>query len=183
MRESLLVRIACDPPARVSSCVGDLAIPADNVEDEDGATYLGGGELISFPDFQQIINGTAERIEVQVSGVTGETLRLALEDAPSVKGARVDVGTIRFNDEWQPLGPVTWESRYRADTLSVSSQSGQDGRTRTISLSVATEDTNRSRAPLAFFTDADQRRRSSDDAFFSHVAGITAGTSRRFGPQ
>ncbi len=182
MRESILVRIDSVPPARISSCVGDLFIPADNTEPED-SIYLGGGELISFPEFQQIVNGVAERIDVQVSGVTAETVRLALEDAPTVKRARVDVGTIRFDDDWQQLGPVTWESRYRADTLTVSSQPGQDGRTRTISLSVATEDTNRSRAPMAFWTDADQRRRSPTDAFFSHVAGISLGTTRRFGPR
>jgi hypothetical protein len=64
----------------------------------------------------------------------------------------------------------------------VGSQASGKGRTRTVSLSVGTDETGRSRAPIALFTDADQRRRSPTDAFFDHVAGITAGTSRRFGP-
>jgi hypothetical protein len=38
-------------------------------------------------------------------------------------------------------------------------------------------------APMAFFTDADQKKRSSTDTIFDHVAAINAGTSRRFGPK
>ncbi len=182
MRESFLLRIASDPVARIWGGVGDLLIPADIVEVEP-AIYSGAGEMLNAPDFQQLINGVAERIEFQVSGITAETLRLALEEAPSVDGAAVHLGRIDFDDDWQQIGEVEWEAVFRADTLTVSSQPGGGGRIRTIALSVGTDDTGRSRAPLAFFTDADQRRRSSDDAFFSHIAGISAGTSRRFGPK
>jgi len=181
-RESYLLRIAADPPARIWSGFGDLEIPADAVEPEP-AVYRGAGELLSVPDFQQLVNGTAERIEFSVSGVTEETLRLALEDAPSVRNAAVHVGRIDFDEHWQQIGPVEWEAVFRADVLSVSRQGSGDSPVRTISLSVGTDDTGRSRAPLAFFTDADQRFRSPTDAIFSHVAGIYAGTSRRFGPK
>jgi hypothetical protein len=180
MRESFLLRIAADPPARVWSGNGDLVIPADTIE-ASAATYLGGGELLSAPDFQQLIGGTAERLDITVSGVTAETLRLAREDADSIKGAAVHLGTIRFDDDWQQ-GAVVWEDGFRVDTLSVNSQSGDESRSRTITLSIGTDDTGRSRAPIAFFTDADQRRRSPTDAFCDQVAGISSGTSRRFGP-
>lgn len=182
MRESVIIRIASDPPARIWGGVGDIEIPADAVEPAP-AIYSGAGELISAPDFQQLINGVAERLEFEVSGVTAGTIRLALEDAPSVKGAKVHLGTIRFDDDWQQDGPVEWEAVFRADTLSVGSRGEGPKRTRTITLSVGTDDTGRSFAPLSFFTDADQRRRSPDDAIFDHVAGISAGTSRRFGPK
>ena len=180
-RKSWLLRIASDPPARLWSGNGDLLVMADDVEDED-AIYLGGGELINVPDFQQLINGIAERLEVTVSGVSAATLVLALEEAPSVKGANIDLGEIIFDTAWQQLGSVEWQAKFRADTLSVSSQPGGGSRTRSITLSIGTDDTGRSRAPLAFFTDADQRRRSANDAIFDHVAGISSGTSRRFGP-
>lgn len=182
MRESILIRIASDPPARLWGGVGDIEVPADAVEAEP-AIYSGGGELISAPDFQQLINGIAERLEFEVSGVTAETIRLALEDAPSVKGAKVHLGTIRFSDDWQQDGAVEWEAVFRADSLTVGSRGDGARRTRTITLSVGTDDTGRSFAPLSFFTDADQRRRSATDAIFSHVAGISGGTSRRFGPK
>lgn len=182
MRESVLIRIDSDPPARLWSGVGDLIILADDVEPED-SVYLGGANIVSAPDFQQLMNGTADRLDFTLSGVTAEVVALAQEEAESVKGSAMDLGTIRFDDDWQPVGVVTWEARFRCDTLSVSSQSGQDARSRSITLSVGTDDTDRSRAPIALFTDSDQRRRSATDAFFDHVAGITAGTSRRFGPR
>jgi len=181
MRESVLVRIASDPPARLWSGVGDLFVPADAVE-PSGAIYLGGADLVSVPDFQQLINGTADRLEFTLSGVTASTLALAVEESASVRGAPVDLGTQQFDDDWQPLGPVKWEARFRADTLTVGSQPGETGRNRTIALSVGTDDTGRSRAPISLFTDQDQRRRSPTDAFFNQVSGINAGTSRRFGP-
>lgn len=182
VRESYLLRIASDPPARLWSGYGDLEVQADIVEPEP-AIYLGAGELLNVPDFQQLINGTAERIEITVSGVSDETLRLALEDAESTKGAAVHLGRIDFDKDWQQIGVVEWEGLFRADFLTVDSRSSPEGRTRSITLSIGSGDTGRSYAPQAFFTDADQRRRSPTDAIFSHVAGIAAGTSRRFGPK
>lgn len=180
-RESIVVRVDCDPPALVWSGLGNLEIPADIVIPETSIA-LGGGELIDVPDFQQLIGGTAERLELTFSGVDEETLRLAMEDAPSVKGARVDIGTVQFDQDWQLVG-VEWENVFEARSLTVSrGQRSGDTIVRSISLTIVQGITTRSRAKLAFFTDADQRRRSATDAIFSHVAGINAGTSRRFGP-
>jgi len=152
-------------------------------DDLSPVIYFGGGELISAPDFQQLINGIAERLDATISGVTAETVRLALEESPSVKGAALNIGTVQFDDDWQLSGTVAWQAEFRIDTLTVSSQAAESGRTRAIALSIGTAETGRSRAPVSFFTDADQRRRSPTDRFCDHVAGITAGTSRRFGPR
>ena len=183
VRESYLMKIDHpDDPARIWSGVGPLAIPADIVEAAP-ATYLGAGELLSVPDFQQLINGVAERIEILVSGVSEETIRLALEDAPGVKNAAIYIGRIDFDADWQQLGPVEWEATFRADCLIVESQAQNGTRVRTIKLSAGSDDTGRSFAPAAYFTDADQRLRSATDSFFDHVAGINRGTSRIFGPR
>lgn len=181
VRESYLLRIASDPPARIWSGVGDLEIPADIVEAEP-ALYLGAGELLNAPDFQHLINGVAERIEFSLSGVSAETMRLALEDAPSTKGAAVHLGRVDFDEEWQIIG-VEWEAVFRADFLAVDSAAGDGRRVRTITLSVGSAETGRSYAPQSFFTDADQRQRSPTDSFFSHMGGISNGTTRRFGPK
>lgn len=182
-RESILFRIDCDPPAFLWSGVGNLYIPADGVL-PSGSIALGGGELITVPDFQQLVGGTVERLDFTVSGVSEEMVRLALEDAPSVRGARVDVGTVRFDADWQ-LQSVTWEQVFEARSLSISRpQADESGNvTRSVTLTFVQGPSTRGRANLAFFTDADQRRRSADDAVFSHVAGITLGTTRRFGPK
>lgn len=179
MRESTFLRIDCDPPARLWSGLGDIWVAADDVETED-AIYLGGGELLSAPDFQQLINGTAERLDLTLNGVSPLAFAMAIEEAESVKGATVDIGTVKFDDYWQQLGPIIWEAKFRADSLAVGAQPGQDGRILSLTLSIGTDDTNRSMSPIAFFTQADQRRRSPTDNFFDQVAGISSGTSRRF---
>lgn len=181
MNGSVVLRIACEPPARVWGGVGDLDIPADIVE-PGPARYMGGGALVSIPDLEAVLNGTASRLSITVSGVNARTLLLATQEAESVKGADVHVGIAWF-DQDQQLEVVEWCAVLRADSLTTSSQGGQNGgRSRSITLSVASEDTDRSKAPVAFWTDADQRKRSPTDALFDHVAGISQGTSRRFGP-
>lgn len=180
-RESILAYIACEDPALLWSGVGPLPVPADIVIPEP-MIALGGDGLVSVPDFQQLINGIAERVEFVVSGVDEETVRLALDDAPTVTGAPVHIGTVQFDEHWQILA-IEWEATFEARSLSVSRPAMSGGKAvRSLSLTIVAGDTRRSRAPNSFFTDADQRRKSPDDSFFSHVAGINAGTSRRFGP-
>lgn len=70
-----------------------------------------------------------------------------------------------------------------ADKLTFSSEETDEGRSRVLTLSIATEDTDRNRSPQAYWTDADQRRKSPTDAIFSHVAQIYQGVLRRFGPR
>ena len=177
MNRNLLIRIATDPPARLWSGGGPLYLPADAIETTDAALYLGGGELLDgMTDVQQLINGTADRIDLSVSGVAAATQKLAVEEADDVKGARVDVGVVVFDDEWQVLS-VTWAARYRADKLSVTRQEAS----RTITLSMGSDDTGRSSAPQAYWTHSDQQRRSPGDMIFDHVSGINGGTSRPFG--
>jgi len=141
------------------------------------APYLGGGQLVNIPELEQVINGTASRLDITVSGVSTETVKFAIEEAASIKGAKVHIGNVYFDADWQ-IDDVEWIGVLRADTLTTARQ----GTTRSITLSIGTDYTDRSRAPVAFFTDSDQRRRSPTDRFFDHIAGISAGTSRRFGP-
>lgn len=174
LREAILFEMMCDPPARMWSGVGNLVI--------DGDTYLGGGELMdSFPELQQLINYVASAAEFVVSGVDDETIRLAFEDRDSVEGAVVRIGTVPMNANWQVSGPIEWEWEGKAEIVTVDRTGDPEGGvTRSITLSVGSEDTARSRLQLTLFTDAEQRKRSPDDSFFSNVAAITNGTSRRF---
>jgi len=180
MREAFGIRIDSDPVARLWTGFGSLLIPADIVESAP-ALYLGGGQLLSAPDFEHPLNGQAERLDIRLSGVSADVVAIATTEAASVKGAKVHFARFYFDDNWA-LDGVEYEAVFRADKLTFSSEDdGNGGRTRTLTLSIATDDTNRNRSPAAFFTDQDQRRRSPTDAIFSHVAGITQGVLRRFG--
>lgn len=179
-RRSILFRLAADPVAWVWSGHGRLHIVDEN--DPLGATYLGAGALLDVPALKQLVNGVADRLDFLLSGVSAETLRLAREDAPSVYGAELLIGEVTFDEDWQLVGAPAWIWRGTADVLTVESQDGGQIRTRSIRLSVASADTRRSNPQPAFYTDQDQRRRSDDDAIFSHVSLIRTGAKRRFGP-
>jgi hypothetical protein len=180
-RASILFRLACDPPVYIWSGFGDLETPADDL-DTTGASWRGAGELVSVPTLKQLINGEADRIEVKVSGVSPYTLRLALEDRASVKGAAANIGIIEFDEDWQQAGDIRWQWTGVGGVIVTESVETDTGRQWSITLSMASADTLLSNPRLSFFTAADQAKISPTDQFCSHVAGISQGTTRRFGP-
>ena len=96
---------------------------------------------------------------------------------PDLKGAALDVGVAEFDDLWQLIA-VTWQARYRIDKAAVTRGDNE----RTISISMGSDDTGRSRSSGSYWTDAAQQRKSPGDRIFDRVAGINAGTTRSFGP-
>lgn len=180
-RESYIFRIETDEPAMFWTGHGDLLLPADDVL-PGPEVARGGGALIDIPDLEQLINGTAQQLEIGLSGVDDETLVYALEEAPQVPGATVWIGRVEFDADWQVTGPVQWEWTGEGLNLTVGSDDSGGGRSRTLTLRIGSGDVTRSRIPFAFFTDSDQRRQYPDDSFFAHVGRINGGTSRRWGP-
>lgn len=180
-RRSILFRLAADPIARFWSGHADLDV-AGGLIDPDGARYIGAGALLDVPALKALVNGAADRLDFVISGVSAYTLRLAQEDAASVRNALVLIGEQSFDADWQNVGPPIWVWRGLADVLTVDSAESDRGRQRTIKLSVRSGDTRRSDPQPAYFTDADQRRRSPADAICSHVSKISQGVRRRFGP-
>lgn len=181
-RESFVFLIKTPVPGVLWSGYGDIELPADSVLSAP-TIALGGGRLLDIPDFEQLLNGTAQRLEIKLSGVNDETLALALTEAVDVPGAAAHIGRIRFDEDWQIDGPVLWEWAGVGVSLSVTSDDTDHGRTRSLTLILAAGDTTRRRAAFAYFTDSDQRRSYPTDAVFDHVASLNAGTSRRWGPK
>jgi hypothetical protein len=98
-----------------------------------------------------------------------------------MKGSAFNIGRIEFDNAWQ-ITAVVW-IRNTAWTRSMGHKGAQVGQTpsRSITLSLGTGNTGRSSAPNAFFTAADQARRSTDDTILDGVATMTVQASRRFG--
>lgn len=180
MKRLLLLRIATDPVARVCSGVNPIIIPADAVEPSP-ARYLGGGALVNIPDLEQLLNGTASRIDITVSGVTAAALAIFQDEAHLLQGSDVHIGFAYQDDDWQ-ITEVEWLQQFICGTPSTASKQANPGRSRSITISIGTDFTDRSKAPISLFTDADQHRRSSDDAIFDHVSQISVGLSRQFSP-
>lgn len=181
-RRSYVFRLGSDPVCRLWTGIGRLVTPSDTV-DPSGATWQGAGEVISLPALKALINGTAERVRFSLSGVGPDAMRLALEDRDTVKGADLRLGWVEFDADWQLDGGIHWDWLGIADAVVTERRPSEQGAVRTISISAAAADTLRSNPPVAFWTAADQRRRSIDDAFCDNVAQLTIGVTRRFGPK
>lgn len=180
-RVSILFHLACDPPVFIWSGFGDLITGPDALYPA-GASWRGAGELVSIPTLKQLINGEADRIEVRFSGVSPAMVRLAHEDRESVKGATARIGLIEFDENWQHIGPIKWHWVGAGGVIITESTDNGGQRQWSVSLSMASGDTMLSNPQVAFFTAADQAKVSPTDRFCDFVAGISAGTTRRFGP-
>lgn len=175
-RYSILLRIeTTEEVVRCWAGLGDLEIPADDVEDA-AATYLGVGVLAEIPPLRQLIGGTAERLDFVLNVPGGDIFDLADVGVASVRRAPVQVGLIFFDADWQQT-PVAWLWAGTADSPAIARQSNGLEVTRQVRLSVGSAFTDRTRPQLASFTKADQRRRASDDTFCDRVDLYTQGAT------
>ncbi len=179
-RESFAFYIATPDPAVFWSGHGPLLLDTDDVLPAP-TVIMGAGQLVDIPALELLINGKAQRLEVTLSGVSEETIAIAVDEAAQIPGTPVHIARITFGEAWQIVS-VDWEWAGEGRGLTISSQDAGSSRVRTLVLSIAAGDVSRRRPALSFFTDADQRYDFPDDAVFSGVAGISAGTTRRFGP-
>lgn len=166
-RYSLLVRFGLAEPLRAWAGLGDLTIPADDV-DATGGTYQGVGILGNIPALRQLIGGVAERLEFSLTVPSGEIFALADEDVALVRAAPVDVGIVFFDEDWQQSA-VAWLWNGTADVPSVSRTTNGLNVIRTVRISAGSSFTDRTRPQHSYFTDADQKRRSPTDDFCARV--------------
>lgn len=165
---AVFFRLETDPVVRLWLGFGNI-FASGSVLDPGGAEYTGFGEITSLPEFTQMVNGAAERVEFVLSGVSGPVLQIAANsDADSVKGKRVSVGMGIFGADWQLLGAPHWLANYRADFLSIDQPAVANPTApivRTITLSCGTVLTSRRRPGLSYFSDRDQQARFPGDTF------------------
>lgn len=166
-RYSILVRFGMETPVRAWAGIGDLEIPADDLEDE-AAIFQGVGIIGNVPALRQLIGGSAERLEFNLAVPSGEIFALADDDAAAVRSAPVDVGVIFFGEDWSQ-SEVAWLWNGTADVPSVSRSANGLNVVRTVKLSVGSAFTDRTRPQHTYFTNADQKRRSPTDDFCGRV--------------
>lgn len=171
-RIGVFFRLDTDPVVRLWLGIGKIE-PGVNTLDLTGATYRGFGELPSVPEFNQMINGAANRVEFVLSGVSGDVLAIASgDDAEDVKGKDVAVGVAIMGSNWELLGAIKWFGNYTADYLAVeqpASDNPEDPIVRTVKLSCGSLMTGRRRASFSYLSNQDQQARYTGDLFCSLV--------------
>lgn len=177
----IFFRLDTDPVVRLWLGFGNID-PGVNVYDPDGAEYVGFGEIQNVPVFSQLLSGAAERVEFQLSGVSGEVLAIATtSDVEEVKGKRTAVGFAVMDSNWALLGAVHWCAYYTADFLALEQSTVMlptDPIIRTITLSCGSRFTGRRRPALSYFSDQDQQARFTGDLFCSLVGNYGHGFNK-----
>jgi hypothetical protein len=163
-RVGIYFRLGITPPSRMWLGIGDCRVGID-AEDGSGEIYYGLGEILNVPQFSQLINGTADRVQFKLSGTTQRVATLAAAEASDVKGVLLKVGIALFDEEWAVIESPTWLRTFVVDYLTVERQ--QDGETATWTVSLAARSlfTGRRRPGLSFWTDNDQQTRFPGDRF------------------
>lgn len=179
VRPAFFLLLRSEPKIRVWSGIGEFSLDADNIETE-GGEYLGFGELQNLPSLKQLINGKADRVDFVLAGaaVNRDVVRLASEEAASVRNKMLHLGVLVLGADLQPISPVAWLWHGEADTITCQRDGPGDSAVRSITLSAGSLFTRRRRPGISFWTDHDQRERSSDDAFCDRVAVYSAGTTK-----
>lgn len=165
-------------PLRLWLGVNDVPQHFDALETED-RTYYGGGLLQTIPDFDVIINGAAERIDITMEGVSAKAAEQIDLANPKVHGKRVFVGMAAFNRHWEKDTDIFALSHWVADfySLSGSVAVGAEPQVRTLRLSCSSGEIGRSRPRRATYTDPQQKFVYPDDDYCKNVMRYDRGFS------
>ena len=169
----LFFRMLTSPSLHLWGGITDITIPTASI-DAAGQVYNGAGALLDVPDaLEVLINGTAARVDWEMSGLTPEMAIHIAEQAPSVLGARVDLAIAAMDERWQLVGPLIsiWVGTADFVTETQPRQADQTKpRLRKLILATVTGDSSRSLAHGATWTDIDQKTISASDDFCHQVS-------------
>jgi len=178
----IFFRLETDPVVRLWMAHGSIEVGI-NAYDPSGATYTGFGELLAVPVVKQLLNGTAERVDFTLSGVSGEVLSKALGEAPTVKNKIVRVGFAFMSPpSWATIGEIHWFGKYVADFVQIDQAPADaaDEITRVLTLSCSTRFTGRRRPAFSYYTDADQQARFPGDQSCEYVTLYAHGYNKQW---
>jgi hypothetical protein len=162
-----LVRAETDPVVRLSTAFGEFPVPA-NALDAGEEVYESLGAIEALPILQQLLNGAADRVSLNVSGVPAEIAALAEADAPNIQGAAVNIGIVELDEDWVVSGGPFWFWDATADKLTAAKTMDESGNeAHRVSVSAGTANAARSRPDFEMWTDAQHRQRHPGDAFLS----------------
>lgn len=130
-----------------------------------GATWKGAGELARVGELEQLINGAADRLTIEVSGVTAEAQGAVLGEVAEVNGREVEIGFVLFDAARLPISGLQALDIGIMDRVSLALEpsEGAELAVRQVALDVGSPMAARSTAGLAFYSDVDQQLRHPGD--------------------
>lgn len=166
-------------PAPLRLCVGSDEIPFQTTTlDDQDYPYKGCGSLLGIPDFEVLMNGIADVVNLSMSGITPEVLARIATDASPVLGAEARI-TIGLLDErfqlissnlpiWSGTADLWWE---RLEPR----RGPKDPRLYTVGLTLQSGDSSRAFSSMSMFTDQAQQTASPGDRFCERTSRYIVG--------
>lgn len=177
VRPAIFFRVATEEPVRIWSGSHPRRLPADDVEDDPTAEYIGLG-LSALPSLDVLMNGDAGEYEFVISGLEPEILQY-IDEPGDISGALVHLGELKFDDAWQPTGEIEWFGSFEADTINYRTSTDEDGqRLATVGLQVGSATTDR-RLPRNRHWSAVENPDPTDKAY-EHVNRYSVGSRRQY---
>ena len=168
----LFFRLATSPALHLWWGVSDVPAQIDAL-DVAGTVYNGAGLMTDVPDaLEMLINGTASRVDWEMSGVPANLTAELASSAPNVVGCRVDFAIAALDARWQLIAAPTSVWVGTADFWAEAQTPQTDiskPRLRKIILSTMAGDTSRALPNFATWTDLDQFAISATDTFCERV--------------
>lgn len=165
-------------PLRIWLGINDVPAGIESIDGE-GSVYLGGGRLREVPNLDVLINGIADRVDFQLSGV--DPIEAAKIDfvTLNVRGCGVTVGITTLDDHFQPMSAIIplWQGVASFVTEDRQPVSGDQSPVVTLSLSVGSGVTTRDRSSASLWSAAHQRAMYPTDAFCDGTARLARGVS------
>lgn len=186
VRAAVFLRIDTNPVARAWSGVGGFTLPADAVETE-GGRYLGVGWMRNLPAMEVMLNGTAESVTFNLSGVDERTVTLVDQQA-DVRGVRASMGLMFYGPRWQRT-PVRWMRRWRVDMVSTreiglsSEDGGAFALEMGVSVTLGSARTDRRVSQPSAWTHAEQTRLFPGDLGCALVSSLGPDATRPWPPK
>lgn len=175
----IFLRLDTDPPVRLWLGINDIEAGIYSVDPTTQERYLGAGRLAGIPNLEAALNGVADRVEIQLSGVDPDTADLAEWDEVDVRGKAFHIAITTLDDHYQPMSAPIPVMTGRASFVSCKdvAVSGPVNNSVTISLSVGFGITTRDRSAMSLWSPAHQRALYPTDAFCDGVSRLERGVA------
>ncbi|WP_020178092.1 hypothetical protein [Methylopila sp. M107] len=148
--------------SRLTTAIIGVRVPADAVETDEGAFYVGFPGLGQIPALKQVINGLSDSVTFSMSGLSGELAEMFDAEAGLSEGSKVYVGKVHY-DHRMRIVAIRWLWRGEGGEFSLRRSGGglSEGQiapsTRTVTLEVATQQITRAGAFLYHWDDPSQQ--------------------------
>lgn len=180
VRPVFFLRLDSDPVARAFSGVGRRYLPADAVEDQNNAAYLGAGFLRNIPEMEALFMGESTTLTFNLSGVDARAVALVDEAAGDIEGVGAHFGYAFQDARGGALATeVYWDFDGEVDTVEWSDEPGGDDpvRTRGVTLNLVGGWSDRRFRLLQMWTPTDQKLRDAADTAFAQIPNLEAGAT------